>query len=248
MSTEKSLLAYESVVDSIKSINTEIEGIAVPIGVTPCGVVDCAKLLDKRNTSNFAVFGLTGSGRAKYIQFLIRSLIDLYGMNMEINYIDGANCEVNKWRETQRHGCLIPKPGVLTGCKDPNEFADAVHLIKEKVTLSLDTKVRKSRVVVFDNVSGVLPYCSVSVQWDIKFILENGPFSGMHTIWTSEDPEHDIDVIGVKRFDLVATTRVNRKSSDSLYGNGEGTMVRKYGDIVYSYLGNQSKLRVPYVL
>lgn len=243
MSTEKSLLTYESVKDLLKKVDTNFDGIAVPIGITPCGLLEYAQLLDGRETSNMLACGIVGSGKSKYIQFIIQSLIDLYGHDIKVQYIDGKKCEVQYWKCTERHDCRIPNHGLLVGCNTAEDLASYLR----KLRVYVEHKPEKVReIVILDMIYDFLPECSTETLKDLGFILKNGPAVGVHTVWASQHLNTATGITHSEDFDLVCTTRVNEAVSSDLYGNSIGTMVRKYGDVIYSYLGNHGKLRVPF--
>lgn len=244
MSTQKSLLTYESVKDSIKTINTRVKGIAVPLGITPFGKVEYATLLDECEDSNMLVFGLPGSGKSKYVEFVIKSLIDRYDGNIIISYVDGKSCEIQQWKKTDGHPCRIPNPGIFEACVTPEELESVIaKLYNQVVHDELDAR----EIVVLDEISHLLPSCNGEAMENLDYILRNGPAVGIHFLLAHQSPSHAYEIGQDNRFGLMCTTRTTPELSELLYNNTIGSCVRRYGDIVYSYRGNQSKLRVPFV-
>lgn len=247
MSTEKSCLNYVSYAGTIATINKGTDELVLPIGVTPGNNVEYVRLMDDCVKTNALVLGVTGSGKTKFMHFILQALTTLYGDTLKIHYIDGMNCEINVWRETQRHGCRISNPGILIGCETHELLANAVHCLYEYVSNMVNECWHGSELVVFDEIVGLLNGCSVSVMWELQFILTYGPSVGVHSIVASQYLNDALDSFSIDEFKLVCTTRVPENVSQQIYGSDIGAMVRKYGDLTYRFEDAVGRLRVPMV-
>lgn len=243
MSTEKSLLTYESMMDSIRNLTKNVGGIQMPLGVTPGGSLERVFLRNDSENANALICGVTGSGKTKYVEFIVKSLCDLYGSGLRISYIDGKDCEVKQWQGSETHKCRIPNPGILTSCRCVEQFTDIIGHFCDVVN---NYNASFSELVVFDDVGYLVNELDERAKNDFSLMLRSGPSVGIHFVFAQQLASGLIFDFG-KYFDLICTTRVGSKVSNELYGSLIGTSVRKYGDVVYSYCGNQSKLRVPFV-
>lgn len=246
MSTKKSLLTYESVKDSLNKVDTYFNGVVVPIGVSPTGALEVVRL-ENSPGANMLIYGICGSGKSKYVEFIIRSLIDLYGNRLIISYIDCMDCEIQQWIKTDKHECRIPNPRLLTSCETKWEFDRIICDLDARINSKHFTEVE---LVVVDQFGKyMLDNGDTDTIRHFNEVLAKGPKNGVHFLITSQTPKEitDVNVNYSSACDLICTTRVSEEISKKLYGNTIGTNVRKYGDVVYDYKGNQSKLRVPFV-
>lgn len=244
MSTQKSLLTYESVKDSIKAIDTNINGITVPIGVSPFGTLEYAKLSNVWRDSNILVYGVPGSGKCKFVEFIVRSVIDIYGDGLKLSYIDGKDSEIKQWQATQKHGCRIPDPNFLKSCADTYELIGILKRIRKYVE---DKQDDSKELIIFDEIAQMLNHCYTGISGDLRYILEEGPKVGVHSVMAQHTPRTVDFVVNDEYFGVVCATRTESNISQRLFGNSIATAVDRYGDVVYSYRDNQGKLRVPFV-
>lgn len=247
MSMEKSLLTIESIKDSLATVDLNFRGVEIPIGVTPCGNLERAKLADNVPNTHMFLAGLTGSGRSKYIHFLLDSLVIMYGSEIKIHYIDCYGIEVKRYQKTQRHECRIPNSGVLAACDSIEEVEAAVKDLVDELYEREEESAVERAIVVLDGIDSVSASLSLPCIRNLIKLKEDGPSVGMHILWTSQSSDN-ADIVFDWDFALCCSTRIHPTMSIALYGNEIGTCVRKYGDIVYSYGGSQGKARVPYTL
>ena len=242
MNTQKSLLSYESVADSVKLVHKALDGIAIPLGVTPCGRLETAFLDDFSETGNMVIYGLCGSGKSKYIEFLIRSIADIYGENINVSYIDGKDCEVIQYKKMLANKPHMPHPVIMDSATSVGELTDIIYALASNVVKGIE----RHELVVFDDIEHILPDCDEDTLSEFTGLLRNAPMAGMHVVIAQQSDKGGM-LNYLSQVDLVCTTRLDKNLSYRVYGNDIGTLTKKYGEMIYRYKGNWGKLRVPFV-
>ena len=244
MRTDETLLTYASIEDVVKDIYKNVPGIAVPMGISPFGTLEHTYLLDHEEESNMLVYSMPCSGKSEFMKFILKGLIDLYGDEIAISYIGESGDRVQEWLQVGEE-LRIPNPNIVSYCSDAHGFKTTISSVKDYIENR--TAGAKREVFILDNIMQLLRQCDKNIGASIDYMLQKSPTLGVHFIIAIESDREEFELTNCNGFNTVCSTRTNNVVSHALYGNSIGTAVRKCGDIVYSYMGNQSKLRVPFM-
>lgn len=240
MSTEKSLLMFQDVVYPKIDHGKECDGLYFPVGVSPNDTFEIAHLSHDERLSHVCVLGVPGSGKTKYVEFTLKALHEMYGSDITFFYLDVKGCEWLYWNK-QSH---MPFK-LVCNCSDLSTFECALCDIVDYID---DKSYSEPALVVIDDASNVVNLSSWYVKQLLQRIYTEGPKVNVHVLWASQIYCSKLSDI-CNEFGLVCATRIREADSKELFGSTiacKDAGVRRYGDVVYSYRGFTSKVRVPF--
>lgn len=239
MSTEKSLLTFDAVKFQPIKQGKEFEGLYFPVGVTPCGTLEVAHLSHDKGTSHACVFGLCGSGKTKYVEFVLKALYQMYGDGITFHFLDGKGCEFAYWVKQS-----MPFKHAMD-CSEPEWFEAGLnavlHRVAEKTSLRPD-------LVVIDDASHLLCADDSKVRILLHNLYIEGSRKNVHILYASQTPRGRLDSVQ-DTFGLACATRLHLGESEDMFESRIASKedgVRRYGDLTYSYNGFISRVRVPF--
>lgn len=244
MSTEKSLLTYEQVKWPVLTEEQKKDGLLVPIGVTPGGNLETLLLKHELDTDHMLLSGRTGSGKSKALEFIIKSLCTLYGTGVTLSYVDGKNCDVKYWWNR-----CYTRVAMLRACDTTQDLGFAICTL-------LEYTERKSNpepdIIVFDEIAHLLSKLPEQYALKLRMLLTVSGEQNIHVLFSCQSASNNTIINGAQYlsyFNTVCTTRVDDAESSNLFGgiiaSPNGGM-RRYGELVYRYRDNVSKVRVPF--
>lgn len=246
MSTEKSLLTYETINLPTLTYNDVHDGLLLPIGVTPGGHLETLRLRTDLGTEHVCLFGRVGTGKSTAVNFMLHALLDMYSDNLTVSYVDGKDCEVRYWQKRN-----ILNKYLLRGCPDTQSLTDTLRRLVSHVD---QKKTDNPEVIVLDDIGYLLREMQGEDRKYVRELFATCSYQNVHILYTDQSaagcvPYRDFgDMPGV--FGVRCATRVPADCSQLLFGcniaTAEGS-TKKYGEVVYKYRGNTSKVRIPFV-
>lgn len=239
MSTEKSLLTIKDVKFPKIDHGLERDGLYFPVGVTPCGNLEVAHLSQDEGTSHVCVFGVCGSGKTKYVEFVIKALYQMYGNNITLHFLDGKDCEYSYWLKQDMPFKRISNCSTLNSFE--NELDEILRIVAEKTT-------NAPELCVIDDASVHLSGEDARARAKLWNLYVEGSKKNVHIMYASQAPRGSLSGLQVY-FGLICVTRACKEVSSEIFGSviaSNEAGVRRYGDLTYSYCGNVSRVRVPF--
>lgn len=239
MSTEKSLLTIEDVTFPRIACGKEKDGLYFPVGVLPSGNLEVVHLIRDKGTAHACVFGVPGSGKTKYVEFVLKALHRMYGSDVTLHYLDGKGCEYMYWEKQNMPFKYI------RDCSQAVEFDEALnmlcHWIDKKTTA-------EPELVVVDDVSALMYNGSSQLRLKLWNLYVEGARKNVQLLYASQTPKGRVNDVR-DCFGLTCATRLSEETSNDIFEHNIASIqagVRRYGDLTYSYNGFVSRARVPF--
>lgn len=244
MSTEKSLLTYEHVRLPVLTREQKKEGLVVPIGVTPGEHLETLLLKHELGTDHMCLFGKVGSGKSKALEFIIKSVCWIYGKDVTLSYIDGKDCDVKYWQKIN-----LVSAYKLCGCQTVNDLASAIDMMLERVECK---KSLEPDIMIFDDVTHLVHDLPSAYILKLRGLLVCSTHKNTHILYASQVTPTINLIHGCPNenyFGVMCATRLDDTESGKIFGGSIASTnggVRRYGELVYKYIDNVSKVRVPF--
>lgn len=244
MSTEKSLLTYESVKHLLKRDYTK-KGVQIPIGIDSSGTLCTVELEIQKSSSHMLLNGKASSGKSKALEFMLKGMLEMYGMNLIVSCICGKEALVTTVRKVIHKASVVPSVCLLANCDTVGELDRALHFLLEM------TEVKHSEVpeiIILDDVDYIVKEDAMALHNVMSALISIGPRRNAHIIYTAQTEYLKLGSL-FQNFGIRCATRVSDEASVELFGSNIASAeggTRKYGDITYSQNGVARRIEVPF--
>lgn len=244
MSTKKSVLDWEKVVDQLPSKVPRSRYLHIPSGFKD-EMVRFISLHSKDEYARLALMGNTGSGKNNALAFILNAFEYMYGANLTISYADGKDIEIKKW---YRNGvCRFSSTGVMRSVPTHDDFTKflqeyLMHMV------DIENEHEHMEVLVLDDVTHLFDVMDDRDEMLLDCILRNAHKNNIFVILCTQTPTSKIvDRLNVRQWKLRMATHLHPDVSKALLGTDAASKTAKYGQVVIKYDDCDETLDMPYV-
>lgn len=244
MSTEKSLLTYESV-KHLLNLDVTRKCVQVPMGIDISGALQTVELEIGKSSAHLLLCGQPGSGRYKALHFILKSMLEMYGKDIAVSCICGTAYTLPSFRKVIQRSNSMVSTHLTAVCDTEESLNKTLNYLLDMVKIKQNTV---PEIIIFDNIDKVEIKSTKKFNKVLAALLDIAPNKNVHLI-NSVEVHYSLEIPLLEQFGVKCATRVSTRMSNQLFGSDIASRnggTRNYGDLTYIYNNEVSRVEVPF--